>query len=141
MVYFDAVFNNTNLSPIEQDESIIQFYRNVATQANPATKADNKMEPNGRAMSKFMTMFNGQGRGAELSSAKDRRQMAQQAVALHAVSIRLACSAFGISETCYRYQVKLSDDNALIAEQLIELTEENSDWGFQSVHGMNTCMK
>ncbi|CAB1215625.1 Integrase core domain protein [Acinetobacter bouvetii] len=130
MVYFDAVFNNTNLSLIEQDESIIQFYRNVATQANPATKADNKMEPNGRAMSKFMTMFNGQGRGAELSSAKDRRQMAQQAVALHAVSIRLACSAFGISETCYRYQVKLSDDNALIAEQLIELTEENSDWGF-----------
>jgi hypothetical protein len=29
------------------------------------------MEPNGRAMSKVMTMFNGQGRGAELSSAKD----------------------------------------------------------------------
>ncbi|MFW2068089.1 IS3 family transposase [Acinetobacter indicus] len=59
-----------------------------------------------------------------------RRQMAQQAVALHAVSIRLACSAFGISETCYRYQAKLCDDNALIAKQLIELTEENSDWGF-----------
>ncbi len=56
--------------------------------------------------------------------------MAQQAVALHAVSIRLACSAFGISETCYRYQAKLCDDNALIAKQLIELTEENSDWGF-----------
>lgn len=56
--------------------------------------------------------------------------MAQQAVALHAVSIRLACSAFGISETCYRYQAKLCDDNALIAKQLIELTEANSDWGF-----------
>ena len=56
--------------------------------------------------------------------------MAQQAVAQHAISIRLACKAFGISETCYRYQAKLSDDNALIAEQLIELTEENSDWGF-----------
>lgn len=53
--------------------------------------------------------------------------MAQQAVALHTVSIRLACSAFVISETCYRYQAKLSDDNAVIAEQLIELTEENSD--------------
>lgn len=53
--------------------------------------------------------------------------MAQQAVAQHAISIRLACKAFGISETCYRYQAKLSDDNALIAEQLIELTEENSD--------------
>lgn len=63
--YFDAVFNNTNLSTMEQDEGIIQFYRNVAT------KADNKTEPNGRAMSKVMTMFNGHGRGAELSSAKD----------------------------------------------------------------------
>ena len=45
--------------------------------------------------------------------------MAQQAVAQHAISIRLACKAFGISETCYRYQANLSDDNALIAEQLI----------------------
>lgn len=27
-------------------------------------------------------------------------------------------------------RLNLSDDNALIAEQLIELTEENSDWGF-----------
>ena len=63
--YFDAVFNNTSLSTMEQDEGIIQFYRNVAT------KADNKTEPNGRAMSKVMTMFNGHGRGAELSSAKD----------------------------------------------------------------------
>lgn len=56
--------------------------------------------------------------------------MAQQAIHLHAVSIRLAYSAFGISETWYRYQAKLSDDNALIAEQLIKLTKENTDWGF-----------
>ena len=64
--YFDAVFNNTSLSPVEQDEGIIQFYRNVANEANTT----NKTEPNGRAMSKVMDMFNGQGRGAELSSAK-----------------------------------------------------------------------
>lgn len=66
--YFDAVFNNTSLSIAEQDDSIIQFYRNVAAQGqnNAATKA----EPNGRAMTKVMEMFNGQGRGAELSSAK-----------------------------------------------------------------------
>ncbi|RKG37357.1 DUF932 domain-containing protein [Acinetobacter rongchengensis] len=70
--YFDAVFNNTNLSIAEQDESIIQFYRNVAipNQIN-SSRSDSKTEPNGRAMSKVMTMFNGQGRGAELSSAKD----------------------------------------------------------------------
>ncbi len=34
--YFDAVFNNTSLSIAEQDDSIIQFYRNVANEAqNP----------------------------------------------------------------------------------------------------------
>lgn len=56
--------------------------------------------------------------------------MAQRAVTHYAISIRLACRTFSISETCYRYQSKLNDDNALIAEQLIELTEENTDWGF-----------
>ena len=68
--YFDAVFNNTSLSNAEQDDGIIQFYRNVVkpTQSNNST---HKIEPNGRAMSKVMTMFNGHGRGAELSSAKD----------------------------------------------------------------------
>ncbi len=68
--YFDAVFNNTSLSIAEQDEGIIQFYRNVATPITP-TAESTKAEPNGRAMSKVMTMFNGHGRGAELSSAKD----------------------------------------------------------------------
>lgn len=65
--YFDAVFNNTSLSITDQEENIIQFYRNMAT-PNPAKE---KSEPNGRAMTKVMDMFNGQGRGAELSSAKD----------------------------------------------------------------------
>ena len=69
--YFDAVFNNTSLSPTEQDDSIIQFYRNVANQAESTKTDQTKTEPNGRAMSKVMTMFNGHGRGAELSSAKD----------------------------------------------------------------------
>ena len=66
--YFDAVFNNTSLSNTEQDDSIIQFYRNVATQAQNNSA---KTEPNGRSMSKVMRMFNGHGRGAELSSAKE----------------------------------------------------------------------
>lgn len=66
--YFDAVFNNTNLSIAEQDDNLIQFYRNVANQNQANT---NKTEPNGRAMTKVMNMFNGQGRGAELSSSKD----------------------------------------------------------------------
>jgi len=65
--YFDAVFNNTSMSVTDQEENIIQFYRNVAN-PNPTKE---KAEPNGRAMSKAMIMFNGQGRGATLSSAKD----------------------------------------------------------------------
>ncbi|MDR6798333.1 DUF932 domain-containing protein [Acinetobacter calcoaceticus] len=66
--YFDAVFNNTTLSVIDQEESIIQYYLKAASMDK---KSNSKSEPNGRAISKAMEMFNGQGRGAELSSAKD----------------------------------------------------------------------
>ncbi|MGG6725248.1 UNVERIFIED_CONTAM: DUF932 domain-containing protein, partial [Salmonella enterica subsp. enterica serovar Weltevreden] len=31
--YFDAVFNNTTMSITDQEDNIIQFYRDVATQA------------------------------------------------------------------------------------------------------------
>ncbi|HDV0648452.1 TPA: DUF932 domain-containing protein [Acinetobacter baumannii] len=67
--YFDAVFNNTAMSIAEQDDNIIQFYRDVATQAQANSKE--KPEPNAKSMSKAMEMFNGQGRGAGLSSVKD----------------------------------------------------------------------
>nr|WP_279052063.1 DUF932 domain-containing protein [Acinetobacter tandoii] len=67
--YFDAVFNNTNMSLTDQEDNIIQFYRDVATQAQANSKE--KSEPNAKSMSKAMEMFNGQGRGASLSSAKD----------------------------------------------------------------------
>lgn len=46
------------------------------------------------------------------------------------ISIRLACKAFGVSETCYRYQAALSSENALIGDWLIRLTEKETDWGF-----------
>jgi putative transposase len=35
-----------------------------------------------------------------------------------------------VSETCYRYQPKLSDDNALIADWLLRLTYTHRKWGF-----------
>jgi len=40
-----------------------------------------------------------------------RREMAQQVVEQQSVSVRLACLAFGISQTCYRYQAKQSAEN------------------------------
>ncbi|MFL4371157.1 DUF932 domain-containing protein [Acinetobacter baumannii] len=66
--YFDAVFNNATMSATDQEESIIQYYLKAASMDK---KSNSKSEPNGRAMSKAMEMFNGQGRGADLSSAKD----------------------------------------------------------------------
>ena len=59
-----------------------------------------------------------------------RKEMAQKAVKERGISIRLACRTFGISETCYRYQAKLSDDNALIADWLLRLTTAHRRWGF-----------
>ena len=56
--------------------------------------------------------------------------MAQKAVKERGASIRLCCRAFGISETCCRYQAKLSDDNAIVADWLLRLTYTNRRWGF-----------
>jgi len=47
-----------------------------------------------------------------------RREMAQRSVGERKISIRLACLAFSISRTCYRYQPTLSDENAEIADWL-----------------------
>jgi putative transposase len=56
--------------------------------------------------------------------------MAQRAVTEKQVSIRLACESFRISETCYRYQAKLSSENAFIADWLLRLTTAHRTWGF-----------
>lgn len=55
--------------------------------------------------------------------------MAQRTVA-QGVSIRLACLAFCISQTCYRYQAKHSAENVEIADLLIRLTHNQRNWGF-----------
>jgi putative transposase len=59
-----------------------------------------------------------------------RRELAKEFVRKGRLSIRAACTAFTISETCYRYQPKLSDENAEIADWLLKLTGANRNWGF-----------
>jgi len=59
-----------------------------------------------------------------------RREMAIKVVAEQSVSIRLACETFGVSQTCYHYQAKLSDENAEVADWLIRLTHNQRNWGF-----------
>ena len=56
--------------------------------------------------------------------------MAKRAVAERQISIRQACLAFRISETCYRYEPKLSEENAFIADWLLRLTTSNRNCGF-----------
>jgi len=46
------------------------------------------------------------------------------------LSIRVVCIAFSISETCYRYQSKHSNENQQIADWLLRLTEAHKRWGF-----------
>ena len=59
-----------------------------------------------------------------------RREMARNAVQEHRTSIRHACQTFALSETCYRYQAKASQENGSIADWLVRLTSTYRDWGF-----------
>lgn len=59
-----------------------------------------------------------------------RREMARAATKQKGISIRVACMAFGISESCYRYQPKLSAENEEIADWLLRLTHNQRNWGF-----------
>ncbi len=56
--------------------------------------------------------------------------MAKEAVAHRGVSIRLACEALGISQTCYRYEAQHNAENEQIADWLLRLTGNNRNWGF-----------
>lgn len=59
-----------------------------------------------------------------------RKEMAKKVVKERQLSIRLACRAFGISESCYRYSKVLSSENQKIEDWLIRLTEWQKRWGF-----------
>lgn len=59
-----------------------------------------------------------------------RKELAQKAVGERNIPIRMSCLLFGISETCYRYEAKLSDENAKISDWLLRLTSAQRNWGF-----------
>ena len=59
-----------------------------------------------------------------------RREMARKAVSEKLISIRLACFNFPVNDHCYRYQPKLDDDNAMVADWLVRLTDNNRNGGF-----------
>lgn len=56
--------------------------------------------------------------------------MAREAVANRGLSIRLACEAFGVSQTCYRYERQRNAENEQIGDWLLRLTDNHRNWGF-----------
>ena len=56
--------------------------------------------------------------------------MAQSAYKNYRTSIKLLCSVFGISESCYHYRAKLATENEEIADWLLRLATTNKRWGF-----------
>jgi putative transposase len=59
-----------------------------------------------------------------------RREMAKDTVEHEHVNVSLVCRVFQVSETCYRYQAKLCDENVKIAHWLIRLAQEQRNGGF-----------
>lgn len=58
-----------------------------------------------------------------------RREMAQKAVLEKRIRICLSCWMLSISESCYRYQATLTDENRKNADCLIKLTYNQREWG------------
>ncbi len=56
--------------------------------------------------------------------------MALAAVTNKNVSICLASDTFGVSQTCYRYQTRLSSEDGELADWLVQLTHNQRNWGF-----------
>ena len=56
--------------------------------------------------------------------------MARWVVGQGRAAIKVACLAFGISQTCFRYQAKLNAENDVIADWLVRLTNNQRNWGF-----------
>ena len=59
-----------------------------------------------------------------------RREVARWAIEEKGLSIRLACEAFGLSESGSRYVPQRNVENQRIADWLVRLTDNQRNWGF-----------
>lgn len=56
--------------------------------------------------------------------------MAKRAVQERGLSIRVACQAFAVSQSCFRYEAKACAENQEFANWLLKLTDNHRNWGF-----------
>ncbi|MFQ0833600.1 IS3 family transposase [Citrobacter gillenii] len=68
--------------------------------------------------------------GKKVVKPSRRKLMAQDAVRSRNVSIRFACHLFVVSESCYRYQPQLNEENEVIADWLLRITGSQRNWRF-----------
>lgn len=61
-----------------------------------------------------------------------RRELADYAMAIHAVSLRCACRVVGLSDSVYRYRPDANRDDALIAT-LQAVSERYPAYGFSKL--------
>lgn len=54
-----------------------------------------------------------------------RKEMTVKAVTDRGLPIRVACQAFRISQSCYRYERRLDAENEEVANWLIRLTDNH----------------
>ena len=66
----------------------------------------------------------------KMTRSAPRRELAEKAVVTEGVSIAPACRASGVSETCFRYSPKRDDENEMIANLLVGLTNVHKTSGF-----------
>jgi len=59
-----------------------------------------------------------------------RRALVCYYIKEHDISIRRAYLIFNISVTCYYHKSVATDENKQIADFLIDLTQQNKNWGF-----------
>ncbi len=70
---------------------------------------------------------------AKVVKPSRRKQMAQGAVRSRNVSISFACQLFVVSESCYRYQPQLNEENEVIADWLLRIYGQSAQLGIWPV--------
>lgn len=70
------------------------------------------------------------GRSEKALRPSQRNEIAENAVSKHGVRMALGCRTFEISETYYRYERRLSNKSAEIADWPVRPTANRRSWGF-----------
>ncbi len=68
-----------------------------------------------------------------MTGPSQRREMAAKAVELRGVSIALACRAFGVSETCYRYSPLVSEAQHFATQWLWTYNNDRPNMGIGGI--------